>query len=92
MTMPPSRHRVNWWLAALVAIVLAVFSAAALILLVWVWFLAIPAWAIFVLVIAGICFATSRAWPPALACGIGVLAAMPLTFLLASTFLALARP
>jgi hypothetical protein len=84
------RPSVNWWLATLVAIVLAVLSAAALILLLWVWFLAIPTWSMFVLVVAGICFASSRAWPPALAYGIGVLAAIPLTFVVVIAFLALA--
>lgn len=44
----------------------------ALFFLFWVWFIAMPMWAIFMLITAGICFAVSRSRPPALSFGIDV--------------------
>lgn len=81
---------VSWWLVIVVAVVLAVISAVPLFFLFLVWFIAVPVWSIFVLIMAGICFGVSRSWPRALSFGIGVLGSMPLASVLIFMFLVLA--
>jgi hypothetical protein len=90
MTAQLGRSHVNTWLVLSVAFGLAILSAPVLILLLWVWFLAVPMWLMCMLILAGICFAAGHGWRPAFAGGIGVLAAIPLTGVLAIAFLALA--
>lgn len=84
-----SQTAISWWLVTAVAVILAVISAVPLFLLFWVWFIAVPLWAIFVLSTAGICLALSRSQPRALSFGIGVLGSMPLTIVIIFVFLAL---
>lgn len=80
----------TWRLASLLTVVLAAISAGGLILLAWGWLLVVPVWSIFVLVIAGICFAVSRARPSALAYGVAVLTSLPLAIVFVVVFLAVA--
>ncbi|MGH3826032.1 MAG: hypothetical protein ACRDQX_02475 [Pseudonocardiaceae bacterium] len=90
MTMQAHLTGLMWWRTAAVTVVLAVISAAAVILLFSVWFVVLPVWAVLVLASAGTCLALSRARPAALAYGIAILSSMPLAIVFAIAFLALA--